>query len=84
MPPRDTRVVETTYELTCQHCGAKQVNFKYASGAGLVLGSVLPFDRSDVTIGRCLRCKRHKMKVTKVPEPPPPPPVKGFSKIPVS
>lgn len=82
MPQRDTRVVEATYELTCQHCGAKQVNFQYPSGAGLVLGSVLNHDPTDSSIGRCLRCKRYKMKVTKVPDPPPPPPLKGFSKIP--
>lgn len=84
MPPRDVRVVETNYELTCGFCGAKIVNFKYPGGAGLRVGSTIPYDRTDSVIGRCFKCKRYKMMVTKVPDPPPPEKPKGFSKVPVS
>ena len=84
MPPRDVRVVETQYELTCSACGSKQVNFRYPGGAGLRIGSTVPYDRTDSSIGRCLRCKKYKMVVTKVPEPPPPEKPKGFSKVPES
>lgn len=74
--------VESKYELTCTRCGARQVNFFYPSGAGLALGDVLAKDRTDSTIGRCLRCKRHTMEVTKVPEQSSPAKVQGFSKVP--
>ena len=83
MDPRNPHGLYQKYELTCtwDGCGGKRL-FEQAASAGLVLGSLVPEDPSEPTIGRCPRCKRCKMKVTGVPTPAVVPYDNGFTNIP--
>lgn len=71
------------YKLACTQLGCAGTQIvEQAQSAGLLLGSMVPFDPNNPSYGRCPRCRRNHMKVVEAPPSPKPRPPKGFTKVP--